>query len=259
MIEQVLMNLAINARDAMPRGGRLTISLDRGRPSPDRASARPSPEPTHVCLTVTDTGSGIDADTLPRIFEPFFTTKEVGRGTGLGLATVFGIVEQHRGSIEVESTVGEGTSFRVFLPAIAAASPSVESAPNAQSVVGGTETILLVEDEAAVRSLVRSALHRYGYSVVEADSAAAALALWEREGRAVQLLVTDLIMPGMTGRLLADRLRAVRPDLRVLYITGYSPDIVAQTLKLEEPRALLQKPFGIAELARAVRRALDAG
>ncbi|HSB53281.1 MAG TPA: PAS domain S-box protein [Gemmatimonadales bacterium] len=261
MMEQVLMNLAINARDAMPGGGRLTIALE-----PTARRREPALEPSdttsngrYICLTVSDTGCGIPPEALPRIFEPFFTTKEVGRGTGLGLATVFGIVEQHHGWIEVESTVGAGTTFRVFLPAAHSEGPSVGAASGGAEVgPRGTETILLVEDEAAVRSSSRQALARLGYEVLEADSAAQAVAIWEKNAARIALLVTDLVMPGgMTGRQLATTLLGRQPGLRVLYVTGYSPDLVERTLGAGDRVPILQKPFGAAALATAVRRTLD--
>jgi PAS domain S-box-containing protein len=259
MMEQVLMNLAINARDAMPHGGRLAITLEALAVSEQRAALHPGTiAGRFVCLTVADTGSGIPAEALPRIFEPFFTTKEVGKGTGLGLATVFGIVEQHHGWIEVESRVGEGSTFKVFLPTLLRPTAAGTSSGSVPAARGGTETILLVEDEPAVRSVTRAALERYGYRVLEADSAAAAIGLWNRESATVHLLLTDLIMPGaVSGRQLAETLLAGRPGLRVIYTTGYSPDIVNRMLHFDPGHTLIQKPYTAKELAACVRRVLD--
>jgi PAS domain S-box-containing protein len=243
MIEQVILNLAVNARDAMPFGGRLTLALDRAG--------------THVRLTVSDTGSGISVDHLPHVFEPFFTTKDVGRGSGLGLATVFGIVEQHDGSIDVESAVGHGTTFRVRLPA--AARPAPEAARPARRVplVGGRETVLVVEDEQPVRELARAILQRFGYTVLDADSGEAALLRFEQAGGQVDLLLTDLVMPGsVSGGALADRLRLERPALRVIYMSGHASDVVQRRLG-GEPDRFLQKPFELSTLVRVVRQALD--
>ncbi len=258
MMEQVLLNLAINARDAMPDGGRLSVSLEVASVSDQRAALHPGATAGRfIILSVTDTGWGIPAQDLPRIFEPFFTTKAVGKGTGLGLATVFGIVQQHHGWIEVESTVGSGTTFRVFLPTITrAAARSSRSTPVPQ-VSGGTETVLLVEDEPSVRALTRTALERYGYRVLSADSAAEAIRIWEAS-EGIDLLLTDLIMPGgMSGRELAEVLGTGHPELRIVYTTGYSPDVVGRMLRLDPGRRLLQKPFAPTELAAAIRQALD--
>jgi signal transduction histidine kinase len=243
MIEQVILNLSVNARDAMPFGGRLTIGLDRVT--------------SHVRLTVSDTGSGISEEDLPRVFEPFFTTKDVGQGSGLGLATVFGIVEQHDGQIEVQSTVGCGTTFRVLFPAAAAASPQTASAGQPASPVGGREIVLLVEDEPSVRELASAILRRYGYRVLEAESGDHALRVWEDAGGQVDLLLTDLVMPGeLSGVALADRLRAERPTLRTVYMSGHPTDVVQKRMG-SEPDRLLQKPFEMPTLLAAVRQALD--
>ncbi len=260
MMEQVLMNLAINARDAMPTGGLLTVHLEAVTVDADLAGLHPGGSPgPHVCLTVTDTGCGIPPEAIPRIFEPFFTTKEVGKGTGLGLATVFGIVQQHHGWITVESAVGAGTTFRAYFPALRTAGTPAERPTPPPVVRGGHETILLVEDEPAVRAISRTALEHYGYRVLEADSAAQAITVWEAQGGVVDLLLTDLIMPGgRSGRELAADLVARSATLRVLYSSGYSPDIVDRLLPLDPGRRLLQKPYSAAELALAVRRCLDA-
>jgi CheY-like chemotaxis protein len=206
-----------------------------------------------------DTGCGIAAEHLSRIFEPFFTTKEVGKGTGLGLATVFGIVELHQGWIEVESTVGKGTTFRVFLPAI-----ETNRAPRASSSRPppgpmGQETILLVEDDAALRTTTRVALNRAGYRVLEAESADAALPVWRARRGEIDMLLTDLVMPGaLSGRQLAERLLVEAPHLKVLFTSGYSSEIVDRLLHLGPGQLLLQKPYSPSVLTSAVRRCLDA-
>ncbi|HYU15444.1 MAG TPA: PAS domain S-box protein, partial [Candidatus Acidoferrum sp.] len=260
MMEQVVMNLAVNARDAMPAGGRLAISLDPVTVDEAHAAAHPqAASGRYVCLGVSDSGSGIAPENLSRIFEPFFTTKEVGRGTGLGLATVFGIVQQHQGWIEVTSEVGRGTAFRVFLPALEPSAVESADAAAAQVSPGGSETILLVEDDAAVRKLARVVLDRCGYRVLEADSGAAALALWAARTAPVDLLFTDLVMPGgMSGQDLAAEMMSRQPGLKVVYTSGYTNDILNRRLRLEPGRNFLQKPYPAHELAATVRRCLDA-
>jgi two-component system cell cycle sensor histidine kinase/response regulator CckA len=251
MMEQVLMNLAINARDAMPSGGALTVRLDSTRIPADEG-------PAYVCLSVTDTGCGIPSENLPRIFDPFFTTKEPGKGTGLGLATVLSIVQQHRGRIEVDSAIGQHTRFRVFLPALEASGSPRSLVPAATGVRGGSETILVVEDDPAVRTTVVAALKRYGYRVLSADSAASALRLGEDRCRELDLLLTDLVIPGgVSGRQLAEKLRAFAPALKVLYTSGYSSEVFDRQIVLEAGQELLQKPYTVAVLAASVRQCLD--
>jgi PAS domain S-box-containing protein len=260
MIEQVVMNLAVNARDAMPRGGTLTIATTLVEVTEEQArkcaGAKSGPA---VCLRVTDTGTGMDDATLGRIFEPFFSTKEVGKGTGLGLATVYGIVNQHRGWLDVESKVGTGTTFRVFFPVVTAArAAAVEKAPNSDVIRGGRETILLVEDEAPVRELVREILKQYQYRVVEAASGVEALKVWDAEDGKVDLLLTDMVMPeGINGRELAAQLRQRKPGLKVVYTSGYSPEIVGKSFS-QGDTAFLQKPYQPPQLAQRVRETLDA-
>ena len=258
MMEQVIMNLAVNARDAMPDGGRLLIELAVEEVDAGRAEARPGVEPgTFVSLTVTDTGCGIREDDLPHVFEPFFTTKDVGRGTGLGLSTVFGIVQQHRGWVEVSSTAGQGATFGVFLPAAphSVAAPATQNRRAAPSQ--GTERILLVEDDLAVRPLTQMALERHGYSVIAADSGVEALALWEEHGDSVDLLLTDLVMPGgVSGAQLAERLLAERPGLKVIYMSGYSDDVIERRLPAGTEGHFLSKPFSMGDLLAQVRRCL---
>jgi CheY-like chemotaxis protein len=261
MVEQIVMNLAVNARDAMPRGGALHIStlateMD-SRTTKQNIEAQPG---TYVCLQVSDSGTGIPPDVLPRIFEPFFTTKEIGKGTGLGLATIYGIVKQHKGWIDVFSRVGEGTTFKVFLPGLQASSScsgaGVKQA--ADAVAGGRELVLVVEDEDELRGLVREVLQRYGYRVIEAGSGPEALRVWEENRKEIQLLLTDMVMPGnMSGRELAETLRARQPRLKVIFTSGYSVDVVDKDFGLQPGLFFLQKPYPPPALARMVRECLD--
>jgi two-component system, cell cycle sensor histidine kinase and response regulator CckA len=255
-IEQVIMNLAVNARDAMPLGGRLTIetanvSLDgtlAGRP----IGIQPGP---YVLLAVSDTGCGMDAEIQSHLFEPFFTTKESGKGTGLGLATVYGIVKQIGGHIEVRSDPGRGARFEIYLPRTEEA---VSLRPVLDTPAGpysGSETILLVEDEPLVRRLVRDTLERSGYSVLEASHGEEALRLCEKYGREIQLLVTDVVMPEMSGPELAAHVAAVQPELKVLFISGYT-DVATVHQGVLENAPYLQKPFTPGALVCKVREIL---
>ena len=259
MMEQVIMNLVVNARDAMPGGGRLLVGLDAKTIDDDYVRLHPQAKPgSFVCLSIGDTGCGISKEDLPHVFEPFFTTKEVGKGTGLGLATVFGIIEQHHGWIEVFSTVGEGTTFQIFLPALPASHRPAEAAHHRPAIRDGTETVLLVEDEATLRNLAGSALERHGYHVLTADSAGAALKLWDERTAPVDLLLTDLIMPGgMSGRELAETLIRRQPGLKVLLTSGYSNELLPQRYNLQEGVNFISKPYHVSELAVTVRRCLD--
>jgi two-component system, cell cycle sensor histidine kinase and response regulator CckA len=270
-IEQVLMNLAVNARDAMPGGGRLTIrtesaSLDE-RFAAEHVGTKPGP---HVALSIHDTGSGMDEATKARVFEPFFTTKEVGQGTGLGLSTVLGIVQQSGGSIFVESEVGHGTTFTIYLPGVAAAAGAAAagaagagqpsdppSPPERQGALLGSETILLVEDEERLRLVTSTVLRRYGYKVLEAQSGGDALVLCEQHRGTIHLLLTDVIMPRMSGKQLAERLSPTRPAMLVLYMSGYTDGVIARQGVLEPGTAFLQKPITPEVLARKVREVLD--
>ncbi|MCB0222711.1 MAG: response regulator [Anaerolineae bacterium] len=257
-LEQVLMNLVVNARDAMPDGG--TLIIDTAYVAPDEASvdkylkgARPGPQ---VLLTVSDTGNGIDIELQPHIFEPFFTTKARGQGTGLGLATVFGIIKQHQGNIEVYSEPGQGTTFEIYLP-VADAPISTEKvvAPNTR-IVPGTETVLVVEDEAGVRQLVGDALRLHGYYVLIAEDPLGGLNLAATYEGPIDLLLTDVIMPHMNGRALYRQLAMVRPGLKVLYMSGYTDDVIAFQGVLDPGVAFLQKPFAIRDLLQKVRGVL---
>jgi PAS domain S-box-containing protein len=259
MMEQVLLNLAVNARDAMPKGGQLAIRIAvadvaealGGGHSEARAGR-------FVCLSVTDNGMGITPENLRRIFEPFFTTKEIGKGTGLGLATAYGIVKQHQGWIEVDSQVDKGTTFRIYLP-YQGAEPGVPEKPTTQITVrGGNETILLVEDEAPVCELVSRVLGKYGYKVLPANNAVEALEVWRDKKDEIALLLTDLVMPNhMNGRELAEKLWVEQPKLKVIFTSGYSADIVGKDFKLEPELNFLQKPYHPQTLATTVRRCLD--
>jgi two-component system, cell cycle sensor histidine kinase and response regulator CckA len=259
MIDQLLLNLAVNARDAMPSGGQIRIetsSVEFDEVTARRTfKARPG---SFVCLSVTDTGYGISPEILPLIFEPFFTTKEVGKGTGLGLATVLGIVQQHKGWINVQSEVGRGTTFRVFLPRLSVTVDTKFIRFSPASLRGGDETILLVEDEALLRASVRTALSRLGYRVLEAATGNEALAVWQQHRAEIRLLLTDMVMPGgMTGKELAAQLLQQNPKLKVIYASGYSLEVAGKDFPLEEGINFLNKPFQAQKLAKTVRRCLD--
>jgi PAS domain S-box-containing protein len=259
MLDQVLLNLAVNARDAMPHGGSLTIetaaaTIDAGA----APSADDLPDGSYASLIVRDTGVGIPPDLLPRLFEPFFTTKEPGRGTGLGLATVFGIVKQHNGTIAVQSTVGAGTTFRILLPLSNAPAQAPEPDDTESDAVGG-ETVLLVEHEPVVRRVARALLEASGYEVLEAADGVEALHLWEQHHDAVQLLMTDLVMPGgISGQELGAILKARRPHLRVVFVAAPGQESGASPLNLSRHEHLLHKPYEPAQFLQAVRRSLDA-
>src|SRR5437763_520141 len=256
-LEQVLMNLAVNARDAMPTGGKLTIETGNAEHDPDYAREHEATAVRRfVMLAVSDNGIGMDDATKARIFEPFFTTKEPGKGTGLGLATVYGIVKQAGGFIWVYSEPGQGTSFKIYLPAVDATAERTTAAA-ATPTPRGTETVLLVEDAAAVRAVTKQVLERQGYTVLEAPGGEAALRLAQRHRGPIHLLLTDVVMPRVTGRELAERLAHVRPDVKVLYTSGYTDDSVVRHRILESGTAYLQKPFSPESLARKVRDVLD--
>jgi len=259
MMEQVLMNLAINARDAMPQGGKLIISTSDESIGPEYVQLNPQGTVgDYVCLAVTDTGEGIPPENLSRIFEPFFTTKPVGQGTGLGLATVYGIVRQHNGWITVYSEVGHGTVFRIYLPAVKEREDKKVERPSNQDVRGGNETILLIEDEAPLRALDRSILEGYGYEVVEADCANSALARWREHQERISLVLTDIMIPGgATGPDLVKRFHAEKPAVRVIFSSGYSVDVVEKDFELHEGINFLQKPYSPHRLAQAVREVLE--
>jgi two-component system, cell cycle sensor histidine kinase and response regulator CckA len=257
-IEQILMNLAVNARDAMPQGGKITIRT--ANVAIDQAYVRQHPylKPgPYVMLTVSDTGIGMDAETRARIFEPFFSTKADGKGTGLGLSTVFGIVKQSAGAINAYSEPGHGTKFKVYFPRCEEAPvilPTNETAP----LAGGSETILLVDDAAPLRGLTRLLLEGCGYTVLDSGDPAEAMGIAELHKGPLPLLITDVVMPGFSGRVLADRLRAARPETKVLYTSGYADDEVVQHGLVGADCAFLEKPFTRDALIRKVREILDA-
>ena len=256
-IHQVILNLAINSRDAMPQGGVLSIETRSVIVSEAGARRHPGLSPgRYSVLVLTDTGAGMDAATRQRLFEPFFTTKAPGKGTGLGLATVHGIVKQSGGEIEVESEAGSGTTFTIYLPESESAAEHHGDAPVA-SAAHGAECLLIVDDDAGVRAMTRRVLERQGYHVIQADDGAEALALMEQCGDTVDLLLTDVVMPGMSGIDLARRLREARPSLRVLFISGYSEDAVDRHGVLGESMKFLAKPYSVSGLLQEVREALD--
>jgi two-component system cell cycle sensor histidine kinase/response regulator CckA len=260
MIEQVVMNLAVNARDAMPRGGTLVISLEPVTMDAADAERHPDARPGNFLrLCISDTGSGMDAATLGRIFEPFFTTKEIGKGTGLGLATVYGIVKQHDGWVEVQSEPDKGTAFSVFFPANESqiVSKETESAVPAPAP-GGSETILIVEDEDILRDLARDILAESGYRILEAASGRLALEVWRKSSREIDLLLTDMVMPeGVSGVDLAEQLLSDRPDLKVIYTSGYTAGEINAELLTRSQTHFLQKPYTHDTLTKIVRDALD--
>jgi PAS domain S-box-containing protein len=259
MLDQVLMNLAVNARDAMPKGGRLLIETAEKVPDAEQARLNPEASPgRHVCLSVSDTGGGIPPEILPRIFEPFFTTKAPGKGTGLGLATVFGIVKQHQGWIEVQSEPRQGATFQIFLPASEAGAEEPAQEEAKAKPRGGSETILLVEDDAAVRTVTRLLLARHGYRVLEAASGVEALEIWRAQEGRIDLLLTDLVMPeGVDGRELAAQLRTQQPGLKVIFTSGYSPGLAGRELTLQAGQSFLPKPCPPQQLLETVRTRLD--
>ena len=254
-MEQVLMNLAVNARDAMPDGGRLTLEIRQIEPQAADAGVHCGPS---VMLAVTDTGVGMNAEVRSRMFEPFFTTKEVGKGTGLGLSTVFGIVQQSGGCIRVESEPGRGSTFRIYLPA-AATTELVQPAPRSKPIakLRGSETILVVEDDEQLRRLTRTVLERHGYQVLEAENGGEALLIAEQHPGPIHLILTDLVMPRMNGAQLAARISAARPGLAVIFMSGYTEDVVARRRLLAVDTAFIQKPYSPEVLLQHIRRTLD--
>jgi CheY-like chemotaxis protein len=258
MIEQVIMNLAVNARDAMTKSGLLTIRLESIQIDVQRAKDKNEVQPgLFVCLSVADTGCGMDEATSKRIFEPFFTTKEVGKGTGLGLSTVHGIVAQHKGWVEVESELGKGTTFKVFLPATTQRKTEPTTTEKI-SVIRGHETILLVEDEATLRRLVAQGLRQLGYCVLEADNGQAAMKLWQEQSQKIDLLFSDMVMPeGMTGLDLAEKLKVEKPRLKVIISSGYNVETAGQVSPTAGGVVYFQKPYEFEVLSKTVRDCLD--
>ncbi|HKO49631.1 MAG TPA: response regulator [Polyangiaceae bacterium] len=257
-IEQVILNIVFNARDAMPTGGKLTIETADVTLGDDYMRDHfPSKAGQYVMMAITDTGAGMDRETQARIFEPFFTTKSQEKGTGLGLSTVFGIVQQSGGNIWVYSELGRGTTFKIYLPRVDAQASLPAPAPVAPTTLRGTETILLVEDETQVRMVVMSILLKHGYHVMPAQHAGEALLLCESHSGTIDLLLTDVVMPQMSGPELAKRLSSSRPQMKVLCMSGYTDDSVVRHGVLESGVAFLQKPVTPASLARKVREVLD--
>jgi CheY-like chemotaxis protein len=256
-LEQVIMNLVVNAKDAMPGGGKICIrtaavTLDESHRLED-TFIKNGP---YVMISVSDTGEGMDRETQARIFEPFFTTKEKGKGTGLGLSTVYGIIKQSGGYVFVQSEPGRGTTFTIYFPRVEGPSEARGDAPVSLAAAGGSETILLVEDEESVRQLVRETLEARGYHVLEAGNGNAALALAAKYSKAIDLVITDVVMPGLNGHELVEQLLPARTGIKVLYLSGYAQDAFAGPRAAEDQKAFLQKPFTLQSLSRKVREVL---
>lgn len=266
-IEQVLMNIAVNARDAMPRGGKLTIELTRAILETEDASRRVEVEPgVYVQLSITDSGHGMSAEVCKHIFEPFFTTKEVGKGTGLGLSTAYGIIKQSGGNIVVESEANRGTTFKIYLPCTAIelnetneASETLHTPRTPQPLLEATgETVLLVEDEELVRGMARQILETAGYRVLEASNGDEAIRIYESCGERVDLMLSDVVMPGMSGRELADHLAPLAPEMSIIFMSGYTDDVIVHHRVLNEETAFIEKPFTPDDFMRKIREVLDA-
>jgi len=256
-IEQVILNLAVNARDAMPDGGKLIIETSNVALDETAGLLHPGCKPgRYVLVSVKDTGTGMDEETKSHIFEPFFTTKEPGRGTGLGLSTVYGVVKQSGGYVWVESELGHGTTFKIYLPRVDDGVPENRPKELAPELLLGTQTILLVEDDEAVRALTRTFLENGGYTVVEASDGPEALELAEKNSEPIDLLLTDVIMPGMNGQVLAQKMSEAYPEVKVLFVSGYTGGFADRTNLVEEGANLLQKPFTRKGLLEALRQVL---
>jgi PAS domain S-box-containing protein len=255
-MEQVVVNLCVNARDSMPSGGTLLLAVEHVKIEAGSPESAALPPGSYTSLTVTDTGCGMSPETKARVFEPFFTTKSTAHGTGLGLATVYGIVQQHQGLIEVDSVPGRGTTFRVFLPSTDQVAPPAEIAPPLPSVLGGQETLLIAEDEPMVRQVVETMLAQAGYTVLAACDGLEAVELFRKHADQVALVLLDVVMPNLGGLATADRLRELRADVRLIFVSGHVQNM--QDGKRLEKETLLSKPYERAELLRCIRHALDA-
>jgi CheY-like chemotaxis protein len=256
-IEQVLMNLCLNARDAMPEGGRLIIETQNAEVDEEYCRTYPYARPgSYVLLTVSDTGVGMDAATAERVFEPFFTTKEVGKGTGLGLATVYGIVKQHGGFIHLYSEPGKGTTFRIYLPA-GSGVPVPREPKTDEQRPKGTETILLAEDNEGLREAAYEMLQLLGYRVILATNGAEATEVLKANGGRIDLAILDVVMPGLSGPAAYSQMAAFQPDLRVIFATGYTAETVSLNSTLEKGIPILQKPYSLKNLGQIVRSTLD--
>jgi two-component system cell cycle sensor histidine kinase/response regulator CckA len=251
------MNLVVNAKDAMPNGGKIrirtsSVTLDDSY-RPENTFIKHGP---YIMISISDTGEGMDRETQARIFEPFYTTKEKGKGTGLGLSTVYGIIKQSGGYVFVQSEPGQGTTFTIYFPRIEEPCDAVGARPVVNAASGGSETILLVEDEESVRQLVRETLTARGYRVLEASNGNAALALAARQSDTIHLVITDIVMPGLSGQELVEQLLANRAGLKVLYLSGYAQDAFVMPHAADDQQAFLQKPFTLQILSRKVREVL---
>jgi signal transduction histidine kinase/CheY-like chemotaxis protein len=256
-MEQVIMNLVLNARDAMPRGGCLTIETAGVELDDETARAHALAPGAYVKLSLTDTGEGMDAETMSHLFQPFFTTKEKGKGTGLGLSTVYGIVKQNHGDVWARSTPAEGTTFTIYLPRVEAAEEYIET-PVHRGAQAGTETILLVEDEDGVRRLLKHILSRQGYTVLEAPDGPEAIECLTTYGGTIHLLLTDMVMPRMSGRDVGDRAVELRPGIKVIYMSGYTDDMLMRAGALGPGMSFIRKPLKVETLTARVREVLDA-
>jgi CheY-like chemotaxis protein len=255
-LEQVIMNLVVNAKDAMPDGGKLTLQSSDVTVRPGVGEHRFIQPGRYAVISVADTGCGMDKETQSRVFEPFFTTKEKGKGTGLGLSTVYGIVKQSSGYVFVQSEPGAGTTFHVYLPRVEDPAEQLVPAKSHQKDAGGCETVLLVEDEDSVRELVQLTLAARGYKVLEADNGEHGLSIAETFKEHIDILITDVVMPGIGGRELAKKLLALRPGISVLFLSGYTEDAVITQGALSPGTAFLQKPFTLQNLAKKVHEIL---